>query len=98
MTKKALVSTVEGESTAQRITEVVDVGNEFEVHSSLVWKDCADDVTPEHFYNSETNTFFKDNTLLNQQIADAGVINDTTHRYVWNASTSSWSTEPLPTE
>jgi len=97
MTKKALISTIEGTATAQRVVEVVDVGNEFDVHSNLVWKDCADDITAEHhLYNSETNTFYKDTTILDQQVADAGVIDENTQRYVWDYDTNSWTVENLP--
>jgi hypothetical protein len=47
MAKKALVSTLEPrgkDNSGYRVVEVVEAGNEFEVHSNLQWKDCADTV------------------------------------------------------
>ena len=45
--KRALIS-----PGADRVFQVVARGTEFPVHSSLMWRDCADDVTPDtHLWN-----------------------------------------------
>ena len=53
--KKALISTNEtlsffDGSLGLRIAEVVNENNTFEVHSSLFWVDCSDEVTAETYY------------------------------------------------
>jgi hypothetical protein len=37
-----------------RICEVVEKGNEFEVHPSLYWIDCADEVKANKYYLSDS--------------------------------------------
>ena len=48
--KKALISTSEPFLSGLRIAQVEDEANIFEVHESLFWVDCADDVTAENFH------------------------------------------------
>jgi hypothetical protein len=56
--KKALVSTIEDVSysdgqSGKRIAQVVNTGEEFEVHEVLIWIDCTDEVAAEtHFYSN----------------------------------------------
>lgn len=48
--KKALISTNESVLSGFRIAQVEDESDIFEVHESLFWVDCADDVTADSFY------------------------------------------------
>ena len=63
MAKKALVSTIEPRgqnNSGYRVVEVVEVGNEFETHPNLQWKDCPDFIEMDkYWYNPSTNTFKK---------------------------------------
>lgn len=63
MAKKALVSTIEPRgqnNSGYRVVEVVEVGNEFDTHPNLQWKDCPDSIEMDkYWYNPSTNTFKK---------------------------------------
>jgi hypothetical protein len=53
--KQALISPNEilsffNGSSGLRIAEVVNESNTFEVHSSLFWVECSDEVTAENYY------------------------------------------------
>ena len=48
--KKALISTTEPVESGFRVAQVEDKLCIFEVHESLFWVDCADDVTASSFY------------------------------------------------
>jgi len=51
--KRALLNSLE----PGRICEVVEIGKEFEVASSLTWIDCPDDTTTLHTYIESTGEF-----------------------------------------
>jgi hypothetical protein len=103
MAKKALVSTVEPygqDNTGYRVVQVVEVGQEFEVHSSLVWKDCSDDIVPNMWwYKPDTETFKKMPYAVDPVEALGALAEDAdgnpTERFVWNWDTESWSKETV---
>lgn len=45
------------EKLTNKITQVVELGQEFEVHDNLVWLDCPDNVESAWDYEPQTNTF-----------------------------------------
>lgn len=52
---KALISTLEPRETGYRVADVHETG--FEVHSSLFWVDCEDNVVADQFwYDPESQT------------------------------------------
>jgi hypothetical protein len=62
MTKKALINTnyfVQDEvyGTCNQIDQIVEQGQEFKVHSSLLWVDCPDDINPQYFLRRPNGTF-----------------------------------------
>lgn len=69
--KKALVSTNEPLFDGFRIAQVEDEANIFEVHDSLFWIDCADDVTADSFYYDPTTLAILPNPLP-KEIATTG--------------------------
>jgi hypothetical protein len=99
MAKKALVHIGEpaGENDAgYRVLEVVDAGNEFDVHSALEWKDCGDSVDgPDlYWFDPSNNTFRKLPNAVDQATAgDLATDDDGNHteKYVWNWTTETWS-------
>lgn len=102
MAKKALVSTIEprGENdSGYRVLEVVETGNEFNVHSSLQWKDCADTVeTDMYWWKPSTSEFKKLPEAVAQSTAgelaeDAD--GNPTEEYVWNWDTEIWSKQSI---
>ena len=102
MAKKALVSTVEPrgkDNSGYRVVDVVDVGNEFEVHSSLQWKDCADTVeTDKYWYDPSSNTFKKLPNAVSTDSAgqlEIDASGNFTEEYVWNWDTETWSKQTL---
>jgi hypothetical protein len=95
MAKKALVSTIETAGNpanpGNRVLEVVDVGQEFETHSSLQWHDCPDNVESFKYW-------WKDNTFkpLPEAVAQVGTLavdadGNPTQAWEWNWDTGSWS-------
>jgi hypothetical protein len=102
MAKKALVSTTEPrgkDNSGYRVLEVVEAGNEFEVHSSLNWKDCADTVEMDkYWYDPSTNTFKKLPNAVRQSTAGELAVDaegNPTEEYVWNWDTETWSKQAL---
>ena len=78
--KRALISPQEVNKYGQRIAQIEEVGDDFEVCTPLYWMDCEDDVTVNHHYfDVKDNTIklipgtvipngetFSENDLLNQ--------------------------------
>jgi len=98
MTKKALVNTNESkgqDNRGYRVLEVVDSGNEFEVHSSMEWKDCPDSIESyDYWYDPTTNTFRILPDAVHQSTAGAlaedaegNLIED----YQWDWTTDTWT-------
>lgn len=77
--KKALISSIEyvvdndGNLKGNRIVDIQSA--EFEVHESLYWIDCEDDVTMEHHYYDGKNCKTKDWIIIptDEEIASANV-------------------------
>ena len=99
MTKRALVSTIETAGNpanpGNRVLEVVDAGQEFEVHSSLQWHDCPDNVESFKYW-------WKDNTFkpLPEAVAQVGTLavdddGNPTEEYIWDWDTETWSKQSL---
>jgi hypothetical protein len=102
MAKKALVSSVERAGNNEegfKVLEVVNVGNEFEIHSDLEWKDCGDTVESyKYWYKSSTNTFKKLPEAVEQSTAGALATDsdgNLTEEYVWNWDTETWSKQSI---
>lgn len=55
MTKRALIHSVE----PGRICDIVEVGQEFEVHPSFSWVDVPDDTTTNDRFNTDDGTIIK---------------------------------------
>jgi len=96
MTKKALVSTIELDGdNGNRVLEVVEAGNEFEVHSSLEWKECPDFVTQgDYWWKPSTSEFKKLPHTVDQSTAGDLTVDaegNPTEAYEWNWDTESWS-------
>ena len=95
MTKKALVSTIELDGdNGNRVLEVVEAGNEFEVHSSLEWKECPDFVTQgDYWWKPSTSEFKKLPHTVDQSTAGDLTVDaegNPTEAYEWNWDTESW--------
>lgn len=103
MAKKALVSYIESSGNipeGKRVLEVVEAGQEFEVHSNLKWLDCPDNVIGpnKYWYNPLTNSFKKLPEAIDP-VEQAGMIaQDLTanpivdlEKYVWDWDTETWS-------
>jgi len=95
MAKKALVSTVEKagnpDNPGYRVLEVVDAGQEFEVHPNLQWHDCPDNVESFKYW-------WKDNTFkpLPEAVLRTGTLavsvdGNETQEWEWNWDTDSWN-------
>jgi hypothetical protein len=54
---KALISTNEPRETGYRVAEVTS--QEFEVHSSLFWVDCADNIVSDQFWYDPSDQTIK---------------------------------------
>ena len=98
MAKKALVST--GESGGQnnsgyRVVEVVEIGNEFETHSSLEWKDCDDTVEADKYWYDPTSSLFKKLPETVEQSTAGELATDAdgnpTEEYVWDWDNEMWT-------
>ena len=57
--KKALISKLEN----NRICEVVDIDNEFEVSNDFYWIECPENVTTHFTFNEDTNDFVPFNII-----------------------------------
>jgi hypothetical protein len=64
MAKKALISTVEPRESGYRVAQVEDAANVFEVASSLLWVDCADDVVADQFWYDPADQQIKPNPVV----------------------------------
>ena len=101
MTKKALVSLHEpaGKGDAgYRVLEVVDTGNEFDVHSGLEWKDCPDHVEglDKYWYNPSNGEYKKAPNGVNVNgtlTKDANGL--PTERWVFDYDNEVWNKEAL---
>jgi hypothetical protein len=98
MAKKALISTIESrgqDNRGYRVVEVVDSGNEFEVHSSLQWKDCSDTIEVDlHWFDPTNNTFRKMPHFVDQSTAGKLAVDaegNLTEEYEWSWATDTWS-------
>ena len=101
MTKKALVSLVETagkDDAGYRVLEVVDTGDEFEVHLGLEWKDCPDHVEglDKYWYNPSNGEYKKAPNGVNV----SGSINKNanglpTERWVFDYDNEVWNKESI---
>lgn len=96
MSKKALVSTVEPDGdNGNRVLDIVEVGNTFDVHSDLVWKDCSDSVTQgDYWWKPSTSEFKKLTHTVDQSTAGELAVDgdgNPTEAYEWNWNTETWS-------
>ena len=96
MSKKALVSTVEPDGdNGNRVLEVVEAGNEFEVHSGFVWTDCPDSVTQnDYWWKPSTSEFKKLPHTVDQSTAGELAVDaegNPTEAYEWNWDSETWS-------
>lgn len=96
MAKKALINTKEPAGlNGYRVVDVVTLGNEFEVHSDLIWKDCDDSVIADsNWFDPSTNTFKKfachpNVTYPTEPLATDAQGNEI-EEYVWNLNTESF--------
>lgn len=64
MAKKALISTLEPRESGYRVAQVEEAANTFEVGSSLMWVDCADDVTADQFWYDPSDGLIKANPVV----------------------------------
>ena len=101
MTKKALVSLNEPagkDDAGYRVLEIVDAGNEFDVHSGLEWKDCPDNIEglDKYWYNP-TNGEYKKTPLgvdiVGTLTKDANGL--PTERWVFDYDNEVWNKESL---
>jgi len=97
MAKKALVSTQEPrgkDDSGYRVLEVVEAGNEFEVHPSLEWKDCPDNIeTDMYWWKPSTSEFKKMPDAVAQSTAGELAVDEEgnpTEAYDWNWDTETW--------
>jgi len=102
MAKKALVNTIEPsgrDNSGYRVLEVVEVGNEFEVHSNLYWADCNDTVESfKYWWDPTTSTFKKLPDTVEKPLDDtlATTTNESgqlipTEKYVWDWDNEVWT-------
>jgi hypothetical protein len=99
MTKKALVSTIEPrgkDNLGYRVLEVVEIGNEFEVHPNLQWIDCPDYVElDKYWFNPNTSEFKKLPEAINPvELLGELAVNDEgkiTEKYVWDWDKDTWT-------
>jgi hypothetical protein len=105
MAKKALVSKIEPRgknNSGYRVLEVVDPGNEFEVHSGLgEWKDCPDNVVMDFWwYDPATSSFKKLPGAVDPYADDpTDLAKDADGNYLeyhkWDWDTESYTREPI---
>jgi len=85
-------------NSGYRVAEVVEIGNEFETHSNLVWKDCSNEVTNNYWYDANNNTFKKLPDAVLQSTAGVLAVDaegNPTEEYVWDWDTETWSKQIL---
>ena len=68
MAKKALISTIEPRESGYRVAQVEDANNVFEVASTLMWVDCADNVVADHFWYDPQDKLIKANPIVVQEV------------------------------
>lgn len=99
MAKKALINPQEKRGQdlrGYRVVEVVEVGSEFEAHSSLQWKDCDDSVQIDmNWFDPITNTFRLAPRAVDP-VSTAGELavdaeGNKTEDYEWNWNTDTWT-------
>ena len=101
MAKKALVSIVEQAGNpadpGYRVLEVVNPGEEFEVHSDLQWHDCGDNVESyKYWYKDGAFKLLRDSvseTTAGELAVDGD--GNPTEEYVWDWDTETWSKQAL---
>ena len=98
MAKKALISTNEPrgkDNLGYRVAEIVDVGNEFEVHSNLQWKDCSDTIEADsYWFDPANNTFKKMPRLLDEHTAGELAVDadgNPIEKYEWDWDNEVWT-------
>lgn len=97
MAKKALINTKEPSGlNGYRVVEVVNLGNEFEIHSDLQWKDCDDSVVADcNWFDPATNTFKKfeshPDVIFPTEPLATDVEGNEIEEYVWNLNTESYN-------
>lgn len=57
---KALISTVEPRESGYRVAQVVEDNSTFEVHPSLIWIDCPDDLKADEKWYDPSDGQFKE--------------------------------------
>lgn len=101
MTKRALINPNEArgkDDRGHRVLEVVNTeADQFEVHSSLIWKDCPDDMTgmDKWWWDPITSSYKKMPDAVDA-IATAGALatddnGNFTEKHVWDWDTESYS-------
>ena len=102
MAKKALVSSIETAGNpanpGQRVLEVVNPGEEFEVHSDLQWLDCGD--TVESYVYWYKDGAFKKLPEAVDPIQTAGELTldengMSSEEHIWDWDTETWSKQAL---
>lgn len=103
MAKKALVDTNESigqDARGYPVVDVVDVGNEFETHSSLEWKSCGDDIKTGYYWWDPTTSTFRELPEYLDPSEDAGALatdadGNPTEEYVWSWTTDTYSKQSI---
>jgi len=98
MAKKALISTKEPrgkDNSGYRVAQVVNVEDVFEVHSSLQWTDCSDDIVADHYWwDPETSTYKKTPEGVPQSTAGELAVDEQgnpTEAYEWDWDNEVWT-------
>lgn len=75
--KRALISPNEINPYGQRVSQVENVGNDFEVAEPLYWMDCDDEVVADRFYfDPEDNTIKRfPGVVLSQETSENDILN-----------------------
>lgn len=105
MAKKALVSKLQqagNTPTGKQVYEVVEVGQEFEVHEGLAeWINCPDNVESFKYWYTVEGTFKKlPDAVCPMEALGEIAVNENDQiieKYVWNWDTETWSKETLAT-
>ena len=100
MAKKALIEKLndfQGENQeGYLVRQVEDEDNIFDVHSSMEWISCPDNVKAyTHWYNPNTNSFKLTPSEINPEETAGALATDAngnlTEQYEWNWNTETWS-------
>lgn len=96
MAKKALISKIEprGQNdSGYRVAEVVDVGQEFEVHApDLYWADCEDSIQQDiNYWDPTTSSYLLEPMYV--PYPDTTLPED--EQWVWNYSSQQWEAQPI---